>query len=320
MHDKLSQVVKLYDHLLTQQISQPRWRSSSTVATIPNAPYHQGNPSYNQAYNSANDYQQWTGQAPSSPAASGLDQMQAQPLQMNPGGPAVQEYQSLPGQYPDTRAQTYRAEGPPQQPQPLTEPSQGPRSRQYPTTSQTPGAYNEPQLAMPSQPPQPPEHSQPSQYLPYVAQTPVPLAARYDQNQHLPPNQISGPVYQNPVFTPQSPSRQAQSYAHPPQSPVLSKPHSPSTAPLARHNTLPSLPRTNYPSRHNTVAQPPMHRHQPHQQQPQVHHQSQPQFVASLPQFPVAPTSAPQAFSLHGLSVPSGVPQTEPKEALLIDL
>jgi growth factor-regulated tyrosine kinase substrate len=46
-----------------------------------------------------------------------------------------------------------------------------------------------------------------------------------------------------------------------------------------------------------------------------------PQQQAQLPQFPVAPTSNPQSFSLYGASIPAGgVEQNDRQEALLIDL
>ena len=40
MHEKMSQIVKLYDNLLTEQVSHPQWRSQP-VSSASHAPYQQ---------------------------------------------------------------------------------------------------------------------------------------------------------------------------------------------------------------------------------------------------------------------------------------
>ena len=50
MHEKLSQAVKLYDQILTQQVSHPRWRTTSL------------GPQSHQAYTAPNGYTQWSPQ------------------------------------------------------------------------------------------------------------------------------------------------------------------------------------------------------------------------------------------------------------------
>jgi len=59
MHEKLSQAVKLYDKLLTEQLSQPRWRAVPPAAS----PNVQSGPSgYSAPYQPApNSYGQWAG-------------------------------------------------------------------------------------------------------------------------------------------------------------------------------------------------------------------------------------------------------------------
>ncbi|KAI0761172.1 ubiquitin binding protein [Trametes elegans] len=55
MHEKLSQAVKLYDKLLTEQLSRPTWRAAPPPQAAPAAPY--GSP-YQQPVNGAG-YSQW---------------------------------------------------------------------------------------------------------------------------------------------------------------------------------------------------------------------------------------------------------------------
>ncbi|OBZ79382.1 Vacuolar protein sorting-associated protein 27 [Grifola frondosa] len=77
MHDKLSQAVKLYDQLLTEQVSHPPWRSASVAASTS---YQQVNPTYAARYQTVDgSYNQWSpevqSQHPTSPVIQG--QMQA---------------------------------------------------------------------------------------------------------------------------------------------------------------------------------------------------------------------------------------------------
>ncbi|CCM03709.1 uncharacterized protein FIBRA_05855 [Fibroporia radiculosa] len=73
MHEKLSQAVKLYDNLLTEQVSRPAWRSPSTV---PSTSYQHVNAGYAPQYRPADGvYGQWAAepqaQTPVSPRTQG---------------------------------------------------------------------------------------------------------------------------------------------------------------------------------------------------------------------------------------------------------
>ncbi|KAJ6569707.1 hypothetical protein B0H10DRAFT_2109262 [Mycena sp. CBHHK59/15] len=290
MHDKLSQAVKLYDKLLTEQVVHPRWRSPQPVA---NPPYQQANSVYSSEYNTANGYNQW--QAPKNPAEQ----------QYTPRAESVQ-----PQRFPQQQ----------QYVEPQQQQSQyAPPAQQYTPTPQ----FNQPQAST--------SHTQP-QYQPVTSQ-PLPPVSYAPQPQVQP----STPSFQQPVTYAQSPPPQAQ-YASPP--PTISPPQSHSPT-LSRHNTVaytvptsPPVDNSMYLARTTATAstqhRPPQQQYQPPPQQPQQPQYQQPapqqpQYVASpppsLPAFPVAPTSAPQSFSMYAPSmIPTGVPQPERKEALLIDL
>ncbi|KAJ7724993.1 vacuolar sorting-associated protein Vps27 [Mycena maculata] len=317
MHDKLSQAVKLYDQLLTEQVVHPRWRSPQPVA---NPSYQQANSSYSTGYNTVNGYNQW--QAQPAPAEA-----PPQPQQQQQYAPRPESVQ--PQWFPE---QPQYAEPQHQQPQYVPPPP----TQQY---SPTPSAPPPPQFAPQAAPAQPQYQPGPSQTLPPVSYAPQPQS------------QPSAPSFQQQQLTyAQSPPPQQQ-YTSPPSTSHL-PPQSHSST-LSRHNTVAysssSSPTVDsaYLARSNTLSHlaaqrqqvPPQHaprpQHQPpqpqaQQQQPpqqQYQHpaQQQPQYVSSppptLPAFPVAPTSAPQSFPMYAPSmIPTGVPQTERKEALLIDL
>ncbi|KAJ6498086.1 vacuolar sorting-associated protein Vps27 [Mycena vitilis] len=315
MHDKLSQAVKLYDKLLTEQVVHPRWRSPEPVA---NPAYQQANSSYSTGYNTANGYAQW--QAPPNPVAA------------PPPPPQQQQY-------------TPRAE--PAQPQWL------PQQQQYAEPQHQQQQYAPPPPAQqyaptPSAPPQPlPSSPSPAQlqYQPVPSHHPPVSYA---------PQHRSTPSFQQkpPAGYAQSPPPQTQYASVAPPTPQLPKSHSPG---LSRHNTVsyaspssPPLANNTYPARSSTISHPAAPSQQvaqpqapppPQQQQRPAQHTSyqpqyqqptpqpqNPQYVASpapapLPVFPVAPTSAPQSFPMYAPSmVPTTVPQPERKEALLIDL
>ncbi|KAJ3542593.1 hypothetical protein NM688_g5957 [Phlebia brevispora] len=85
MHEKLSQAVKLYDKLLTEQVSHPPWRSATQPAATGYAPQYQA---------PAAPYKQW-----SQPATVGSPQMQTVqpsyfPAQAQP--PVPEQQSSLP--------------------------------------------------------------------------------------------------------------------------------------------------------------------------------------------------------------------------------
>ena len=318
MHDKLSQAVKLYDHLLTQQISQPRWRSS-VPAMSPSMSYQLGVAGHNPPQGLHNDHQQWAAahtsvSVPSEPTRveqTQLSQREAQPVQAYPGPSVGQDHRSV---HVNSLGQAHILESGPQQ-----QPSH-PQPTQFTSPS---GQASDPVRSQPGLPGLPTGYqtSGPSQYAQYpaqVAQATAPAApaptttTSFTQAIGLLP--ASTPLHQtySPAYLPQSPPPPQQ---HIPQ-PVSAPSHPPSATPLTRlptrHNTIAGTPRTAYLSRHNTIANTPMR--QPHQP---ILHQA-PAAVTTFPQFPVAPTTAPQAYPLYGPSVPTDV--AEKKEALLIDL
>ena len=305
MNDKLSQAVKLYDKLLTEQVSHPTW----TRAPAPAQPstYQPANAGYNAAYRTNGSHPQWSPshqqpQAHAQPMLPGYQQYD-EPVHTPRQTHSPQVSYFNPGQHPPRKESLYTAQqilsaSPPVEVrphwnQPLQQAeqqlSQQSQHVQQPSYTQFPLQHSEPSLISALPPPAP--QYNPPQTSP-VAQTPT-------LHQSLP----SFVVPQSPPPAPSQSAIRGQ--------PVLGS--SPTSSGLTRHNTTSftssrSQHSTNtFLSRHNTVtaASP-----------PQVQQQQQP----SLPQFPVAPTSAPQSFPLYGPSIPSNVPQPERKEALLIDL
>ncbi|KAJ7293972.1 vacuolar sorting-associated protein Vps27 [Mycena rebaudengoi] len=303
MHDKLSQAVKLYDKLLTEQVVHPRWRSPQPVA---NPPYQQANSSYSTGYNTVNGYNQW--QAPQNPA------------EVPPQTPRQQQYEYTPQ---PAQQQWFPQHQPQAEPQQYAPPVQ----QQY---SPTPGAPPPPQFL----PPQPStSHMQPQyQHSPSQPVAPAPQA-------HLP---STSAFQQPPTSYAQSPPPQAQAQYTSPPAPIAHAPPQSYSPTLSRHNTVayatpvsPPLENNTYLSRSQTISHPTPHprplsqqlqpvQHQPPQQPQYQQPPQQPQYASpppSLPAFPVAPTSAPQSFSMYAPSmIPTGVPTAERKEALLIDL
>ncbi|KNZ79358.1 Vacuolar protein sorting-associated protein 27 [Termitomyces sp. J132] len=258
MHDKLSQAVKLYDKILTEQVERPTWRSSPSTSS-----YQPAEPSYN----TVNSSSQW---ASPTPVAASAYQTQAEPsrLTMSP--------------------QVSHAE---YQRQSYIEPLQKYQPYATPATSQV---QSLPSVTLP------PVSLSPQ---PYQSHTMSPLSF-----QTLPPSQeqLQHAVSTLPPPPPQQhqqPLQQQQTYAFSPSSPSLN-----------RHKTVsytasPSAPPpiNGHLTRSNTVAPP----------RQQVQHSSAPM----LPQFPVAPTSAPTAVPMYGPPAPTGFASPEErKEALLIDL
>ncbi|KAF8170373.1 hypothetical protein BJ912DRAFT_887687 [Pholiota molesta] len=295
MHDKLSQAVKLYDQILTQQIAQPRWRTSS-VAYQPQQ--------QNQGY-AVNGYSQWASQ----PANQTGYQTYGEPQPMSPR----ESYAPPPGlnSSPElTQTQQY-------QQQPYQQPVQ-PQQPQYappaPITSPPPGPQQAPQYAQ-------------AQYQPYATTTPAgsiqsPGPASYTQ---APPSISTSAYYaaapapppNPPVTLPQSPPPVSQYQAANTQSPPAR------TSSLAYSGFASPPPQAPVPNAPPAQAQQPRQQYQAppqqqqqQQQQPQYHVASPPPAVVALPQFPSAPTNIPQSsFSAYAPS-----PGFEKKEALLIDL
>lgn len=306
MHDQLSQAVKLYDKLLTEQVAHPRWRSPQPQPVTN---------SYQQAssnYSTVNGYSQWASPTPATASA----------YQQQPSSPQA-SYSEYQNQYAPTQPHATPSQSHWQQ-QPIQQYAQPNQQQQYiPISAPAP-----PTFVPPQSPPEPQrrqsQYAEPSQpYQPQATQSP-PLI------QSLPPVSLNPHQYQPsaPSFIPSSPPAQVQSpppvqfAASPPPPPQHQQSPIPQSS-LSRHKTVsyaapPPAPPTNaHLARSNTMN----HSHvQPRHQIQQQQIQAAPP-PAPLPQFPVAPTSAPQTFSLYGPSVPSGfTPPEERKEALLIDL
>ncbi|KAG9224765.1 hypothetical protein CCMSSC00406_0002084 [Pleurotus cornucopiae] len=316
MHEKLSEAVKLYDQLLTQQISHPRWRSPQPAQVPPYQPptATPGAP--------VNGYNQW------SPASTSYQPPETSTAQRSP---QLSHYQPQ-----------YASVSPPS--------TSSQRQRQWQPTRAVEQPYS---VASPSSPQiqqsqatmtvQPTQLTGPSSTLPvsYLPQSPPPIAppASYQQTMSQAQQTFAPPLppASSPFVTPQQQLQDTSLVGSPPS--------------LTRHNTAsytptppvqqqqrPSMPHTL--SRSNTLQpaqqrpqqQRPQHTPQQQQsyvpQQPYTPQQQQPQQMPiqqdsgpQLSQFPVAPTSGPTAYSLYGTSIPSGVAQIEErKEALLIDL
>ncbi|KZP30279.1 ubiquitin binding protein [Athelia psychrophila] len=281
MHDKLSQAVKLYDNLLTQQVAHPPWTRSPPPTQSPYQPIQQ-----QQAYNPYQPaYGQW---APTPP------QPLAQAPPMSPGG--YQQYAEQSRQTHSSPISHYRSDAPAQP--------------YAPEPSRTP-------LAPIVQSPQQQQHSQPpwqSQQQPQFVQThTAPVSAPPP-----PPTQYSHPPPQS-AYTPAGSAPYQPNGSQSPAPVPAPQHHTFSTqAPVQRHNTTasyaPPAPQQHHasnPVRHNTAAAAapptPVYQQQQQQQQP------------TISQFPIAPTSAPQLYSMYGPSIPTTSPQPE-REALLIDL
>lgn len=305
MHDKLSQAVKLYDQLLTEQVSHPTWmRSPPPAAATPYQPIQSG---YNPAYQTVNGaHAQWapsqTQAPPTSPVYQPYDPSTHTPQQAH--SPQVSYFNP-------SLAQEYHRQ--------YASPVGGETSyvTQTPPTAVTEAQqqwHHQPQYHGPPQSAQYPESSQQPQQHPDSASTPMAPPPAPEDNALQQSQALQSPVsHQTPTIPTSLPQpSQVQPQAHLQQSAFTpSKSTSSALSSLSRHNTTSYTSHrsqqspNSHLSRHNTISTA----HQPHVQ-PQP----------SLPQFPVAPTSAPQTFPMYGPSIPSSVPQPERKEALLIDL
>jgi hepatocyte growth factor-regulated tyrosine kinase substrate len=316
MHDKLSQIVKLYDKALTEHVSHHSWRSPQPTP-LPLT--------YQQSYAPAN------GWAP--PNATPLSPAQ-QPQYMAQPGVGTSHIAQAPAQgYPQQAGDMSQAPAQrhPQQPEQQQQVPQPPQTYAPPAKQQYFPQQQQPIQQSPVLQPQAPQHQQ------YVVQNPVqvqPTAPAQSIASAQP--QYSQP--QVPTTAPPQASTQYRAPSSPPEIPqhipsspaqyipsAPTKSHIPQQPSLSRHNTISYAPTSPPPiannnsngflARHNTVNYAST-RQQPHYQQSQQQLQQQQQTV--LPQFPSVPTSAPQAFNVYSPPVPQ--PAAERKEALLIDL
>ncbi|THH10571.1 hypothetical protein EW145_g1224 [Phellinidium pouzarii] len=291
MHDKLSQAVKLYDQLLTEQLSRPAWRAT---------PQHdQGR--YNTVDSS---YGQWTHTQPGPTVGPSYDQKSYTLPQASQSPPPVSTpyapvRQSSYGAEPQLPAQQHYAPVPTQHYQQYSSgPPVSTAFSQTPFTQQavqsTPAShYASYGQAVPpasfASSSAPLAQSPPVPVVPYSI-SPTPVSSNQPQSQY------------QPQFQPQP---QVQSVQSPPM--------------LSRQNTLSNAPQVYAPAQPQPTQQPPQQYHQPPApgSSPSL---SEIEPVTHLPHFPVAPTSDPQSITLYASGPNPAFAHTERKEALLIDL
>ncbi|KAH7884105.1 hypothetical protein F5I97DRAFT_1898369 [Phlebopus sp. FC_14] len=281
MHDKLSQAVKLYDKLLTDQLSNPAWRRSSSQQ-----------PSATQSALGPNGYTQWTPSAPVeqfSPPQSHFPQVsQAPQIPHSPVAQAAYQSQYTPYSH-IPHAYT---------PLPPSQPSHSYTVPEFPHQPTSPTSL---QSIQPS----------PLVSIPQTVATPQPppsTLTSHLQSQPQPLPQASQPQPQ-PQQPPPLVSSTTLSRSHTVSSHTITSPPLPASN-LARSSTL------SHSSPTATRYQPAQALHGA-----RYHPVSaEAQRPAPLPQFPTVPTSNPQAFDLHAPSVPTGLPVQERREELLIDL
>jgi growth factor-regulated tyrosine kinase substrate len=233
MHEKLSQAVKLYDKLLTDQVSHPTWRRSPQQVYPTTVPVRQS------TQTPANDLSQW---APSHHHASSVSspvfvpprtdtaQYASQPLISRPTLSTVPESEPRYAHYVAGPSQPYTSEAP------------GP-SQHFTAPLVSPPA--------PPQPQQPPHFTSPPFSVSYLPQQ-TPASPTISVNQP-----VSIPQLANTLALSQPPPASAlQPIAPPltPQTPALARHHSvsarpavsPPPAPLARSSTVSRVSRPQY--------------------------------------------------------------------------
>jgi growth factor-regulated tyrosine kinase substrate len=270
MHEKLSQAVKLYDKLLTDQVSHPTWRRSPQQVHPTTVPVRQS------TQTPVNGYSQWV---PSNHHASSVSSPVLAPPRTDSAQYASQPFISRPtlSTVPESEPQYDHYAAGPSQPHP----SEVPGPSQHLTAPLA-------SLPAPPQPQQPPHFTSP------------PLTASY-LPQHTPASPTI-PVNQ-PVSIPQFANTPTPSQPPPPPAPALQPivpPLTPSMPALARHHSVSTRTAISPPpaplARSSTVS---------HASRPQYQQPLQPQ----LPQFPSAPTAAPQSFDLYAPSAPTTIPE-----------
>ncbi|KAF8525100.1 hypothetical protein BU17DRAFT_41967 [Hysterangium stoloniferum] len=290
MHEKLSHAVKLYDHLLTEQISRPTWRAASTS---------QQTYSYSPSRYATIGGQigEWSKHQTMSPP---LEHDHRNMGYATTTTPSIHVRHPLP---PEQQSINQYVQPPMNQPQG----SQLPAAAPQPTASAQEHRSQEEQYQSfhgaalqthPNQPQQSPAYSQEAasstSFVPSAIQPPTPL-----------PQLQYAPMTAQPVQLPPPPPQQQQQQSHQVIPP-----------PLSRHNTLNHSQSHSFPpsssnlGRSNTVAS---------HSQPRQTFMSPSAVPNTLPSFPTAPTSNPLSFPMY--SPPStGFEQVEKKEVPLIDL
>ncbi len=222
MHEKLSQAVKLYDSLLTQQLTRPTWRSNS----------HQTEPNRHNTVDGS--YQQW-----SQASSGGPSQMPMTQAQNNWSQTAASAYPQQPMTYPVQYAQPLPADQVYHPAQQVASQQTGsPVSTSYQPTHQHP--YTTPSLPAQYAPAQiqspPPSIQQNTPYMPQQniayqtsaapVSVPSPPAPSQAQAQPIPPppnSQFAPPSVPQILSPPLAQYQQSASVASPPPQPILSR-------------------------------------------------------------------------------------------------
>ncbi|KAI0641095.1 ubiquitin binding protein [Trametes meyenii] len=202
MHEKLSQAVKLYDKLLTEQLSRPTWRAAPTQQSSPGSAYG----SQYQAIVSTHGPWQSSPQAQVSQVTSPTVQSQASSYfspafsapqasgsAYDPQSQQQQMYQpqATPVLSPTTPAAAPRQVGPEGAPYSAVSPP--PVSVPQYGTAPTPVSY-QPQLAVSQAPPPPPAHQPQQLQQPSFAPSSSPPLARHNTVSSYHPAQTSSPA------------------------------------------------------------------------------------------------------------------------------
>ncbi|KIK94674.1 hypothetical protein PAXRUDRAFT_827747 [Paxillus rubicundulus Ve08.2h10] len=324
MHEKLSQAVKLYDKLLTDQISSHHtWRHTppqqSRAATLPAA-----GPARDLAQG-PNGYTQWTASSSPAYAPPRVAPGQAQffpPVSVPQSPVSLTAHQPLHSQLVSTPNPSYAYQSPTTESQhqmtsppisagilqPLLASSQGIQTYQPVSTPRWTSVLQQNSSVPVSQPP-------------LQSQTaPPPLQPEFRSQPQLQPQ---------PQPPPQpTPSAPAIVPSHPPPPPPAT------TSNLARSATIAARPSISTPHPHTSLTRSSTHGQsharsfsqsqtmrsqsqlQHHLSQPQQHSRV-PQATTPLPSFPVVPTNNPQAFDMYAVSVPTAPPQERREEALI---
>ncbi|KAG9310373.1 hypothetical protein JVU11DRAFT_9507 [Chiua virens] len=313
MHDKLSQAVKLYDKLLTDQLSHPAWRRTSPeqarTSTLPIASVHSSNGFVPQPHGPS-----YAGAPPSQVPQSPIAPTSFQPTYAPPPPPLS----STSGPSYSHPSHSYNPPVVEQEPH-----------RQITSPPTLPLSPPPPQAILPGS--QAMQAYQPISILGTIPS--VPLADSQGgvdtrgqtRTTILSPDAHPQPVTQS-VLTASTPAF---------SSPVLPVSGSPGKSTVSRAHTISSRPTLASPppatQPHSPLARaltvsyaPPAHaRTQPYSRMQPAHAPQQPSYLPpppqpQLPAFPAVPSNTPQVLDLYAPSAPTAPPQ-ERREEMLIE-
>ncbi|KAH7330639.1 hypothetical protein B0J17DRAFT_678926 [Rhizoctonia solani] len=302
MHDKLSEAVKLYDRLLTEQVERSTWRYQSSHAQQYGQSQQYGQPQqYGQqpqqyGYGQQQQYGQYA-QPPPQQQYAPPQELAAPPQQQQYSVPsAPQQSYSAPQQYAPSAPESY------------------------------PPAPSAPQSAYPSAPP-PVAYQTSNQYAsaptssPPVSRSPELQRHGSMSSQHVPVSVMNParPISMYAPPPPQTPQQAPVGSSYPPQPYQAATPQpyqSVTSPPPSRSNTYQAPVQDNayqVPSRANTYQAPSAYQAP---SQPQSYQSvTSPAPLPNLPSVPPMLPSAPQGFPQAQYG---GVEKTEQKEAMLI--